>query len=261
MIRQHERNKKKKSSLAQSFNRYKNQVTGNVLKSIKMAGTDVLDSLVSPLVLVEVLKEAGVQALAWKPETLCSYLDRKYTGWSDSKIAEALDHFHTTGEIQTSVPALVRHKLYAIRIIMTSDTAHHEWHIFEKVGGAFNDRLADFSTTEPMSPIECACTVALIDKIRPDKFSNEIAAYVAASCHLDGIYTLEPCKWLNFAEGHLRSMNESSAKRAFSDSIAKEIAGKLESVQKSDYVLKEDFTDIQALKLLALNEAGNSVVA
>lgn len=260
MIKSRSESKKREKDRG-SFSRYTYQVANNVLKSMKMSSTNLRDPLMSPLALADLLKAAGPQSLVWKPETLFSYLDKKYNGWSPEQLTKALDHFHETGEIVSDIPSLVRQKLFSIRIIITSDTAHREWNIFEKVGSAFNDRLADFGSVEPLVPVECARTVALIDKIRPDKFSNEIAAYVAASCHLDGIYTLEPCKWLNFAEGHLRSMNESSAKRAFSDSIAKEIAGKLESVQKSDYVLKEDFTDIQALKLLALNEAGNSVVA
>lgn len=261
MNRQQEKapEKKKQTSLAKSFVRYTNQVANTVLRGVKMAGSGLLDPLVSPMTLVGVLKEAGIQSLAWKPETLCAYLDKTYGGWSSGRVANALEHFHETGEIQTSVPALVRHKLYAIRIIQTSDTAHREWHIFEKVGSAFSNRLADFTVVEPLSPLECAVTVATIEKIRPDQFSEEIASYIAASCHLDGVYTLLPCKWLKFAEAKLQSLNAVATKRPYSEAIGNEIADRLVAVQKKDYVLNESFADIQALKLLALNVAGDGV--
>ena len=251
---------KKKGKAPSSFARYTAQVASTVLRGIKMSSVDIKNPFISPLELVTVLKAAGPESLAWKPETLYSYLDKTYNGWSPDKIASALEHFHDTGEIKTDVPSLVRHKLHSIRIILTSDTAHREWHIFEKIGSAFNDRLADFNSVEPLSPVECAVTVALIDNIRPDQFSNEVSVYVAASCHMDGFYTLTPCKWLNFAEDDLQKINEASTGRPYSSAIGKQIENRLGIVQKNDYALEENFSDIQALKLLALNVAGDSAL-
>jgi hypothetical protein len=251
---------KKKGKPPQSFARYTAQVAKTVLQGIKMSGMDIHDPFINPTKLVEVLKMAGPSSLAWKPETLYSYLDKNYSGWSSEKIANALEHFHATGELQTDIPTLVRQKLHSIRIVLTSDTAHREWHIFEKVGCVFSNRLADFRTIEPLSPLECAVTVALIDSMRPDRFSDEVAAYVAASCHMTGIYTIAPCKWLNFAESYLQKMNEASTGRPYSSSIGEQISSRLSVVQKADYILEETFSDIQALKLLALNVAGDSAL-
>jgi len=221
-----------------------------------MAGPSLVNPYLSPLAILEVLKALGPESMAWKPEVLFSRLDPQ------TDAGEALESFHSTGEIKSAIPPINRHKIFALRIIMTSDTAHTDWHVFEKIGGAFNGRLAHFGVIEPLSPLECVTTVALINAIRPDIFSGEITSYVAASCHLDGFYTLLPCKWLSFAEAKLQEMNQAETARPFNPQIAGDINSKLDIMLKGSLaVVEETFTNIQAMKLLALNKAGEDAIA
>lgn len=256
MIRSGKKESKKenKQTVAKNFSKFTNQMAATVLRGIKMASPSLTDPNISIMEALEVLKSLGVQALAWKPETLFSVLDK------ETDASEALLRFHETGTLHTKIPDINRQKIYALRIIMTSDTAHREWHIFEKVGSVFNGRLAHFGVVEPLDPIECARTVAIINSIRPDMFSEEIISYVAASCHLDGLYTIAPCKWLNFADQKLQELNKEKTGRSLDLNIANKISDRLTVITNGKEQPAEDFCDIQALKLLALNTAGDSVV-
>lgn len=244
--------KENQNGKARAFSRYANQIAGTVLKSIKMASANVYDDLVSILDIVELLRELGPLSLSMKPEVLCAVIDRKYGGWSEERCAEAILKYHDTGVIDSGLSSLSRQKLYAARLVMISDAAYQEWHIFEKVGGVFNDRVASFSVSEPLSPGECARTAALMHYIRPDKFSDEILAYIAASCHVAGIYTTVPSEYLAMADTLLQMMNKEETGREVSGKIIDDIKKKLSDFRAggADYS-DESFVDVQAVKLLA----------
>lgn len=267
MIRRPEEKDKKKQSPptahAKAFDRFNRQILKTVFNSIKMASAVLTDPLSSPLAIFHELQMLGQDAFLWKPETLMAAIDSKVYLWTSDQVAEALNHFHDTGEIKTNVPPLVRQKIYAIRTIVTSDTPHIEWNIFEKVGSVFNDRVANFSVVEPLSPGECARTIALIEAIRPDAYSNEIKAYIAASCHEDGMYTISPSKYLNMAEEHLAMMNREGAFRATSPDLVEKISMKLETIRAEASKIMEitdDFVLIQAIKLFAIDKTGDDAV-
>jgi hypothetical protein len=224
-----------------------------------MASPSVYDPKINPMTLLNILKNIGVQSLGWKPETLFANLDKTYGNWDSDKVADALNKFHETGVIQTDIPNIVRHKIYAIRIISTSDTAHREWHVFEKVGSAFNGRLAHFGVVEPMSPIECANTVAIIDAIRPDEFSHEVKAYIAASCHQDGLYTLKPSKYLKMSDDLLQMMNREETGRPINDKMVGDIIGRKATIASATEPV-EDFVGIQAAKLLAIDTSAEDII-
>jgi len=217
----------------------------------------------NPLVLLEALKKLGIGALAWTPETLMAAIDQKFGGWSKAQADDALEHFHHTGTLKTNVPQLVREKLYAIRVISTSNSAQTEWHIFEKIGGVFNDRVAQFGTVEPLSAAECARTVALIEEMRPDTYENEVKIYIAASCHVDGLYTAAPVKWLAMAEPYLQQMNfETTGEHVdpqVKDAIGAEFA-KYKANKGTLREVEEELVPVQATKLLAIDEYAEEVL-
>ena len=235
-----------------------------VVAGIKMAANDIFyNPSVNPLKLVDALKTLGIGALGWAPETLMSAIDKKYGGWTDEQVAEALEHFHKTGTLKTKVPQLVREKLYAIRVIATSNSAQTEWHIFEKIGGVLNDRIAQFGTVEPLSAAECARTVAIIEDIRPDTYENEIKIYIGASCHSDGLYTVAPCKWLAMAEPYLQQMNFEATGDQIDLEVKKTIEdalGHLEKTKHEPHEVDDSLVEIQACRLLAINEYAEEVL-
>lgn len=234
-----------------------------LLTGIKMADHHPFqDPLENPLSLAQSFKRLGLGALTWSPETLYSEIDRRYNGWDDAKVAEALTHFHKYGVIKTDVPQLVREKIYAIRVVATSDTAHTEWHVFEKVGGAFNDRTAKFGVVEPLSAAECARTIALMENIRPDSYSDEIKIYIAACCHEAGLLTVEPIKWLSMSEAYLQRMNKDAMEEAVSPQEKEFIIKKyLEEKSQTMREIADDVVSIQAAKLIAIDHYASSSVA
>lgn len=233
-----------------------------VVSGIKLADDQSFNSDANPLFVTEVLKGLfGVECLGWKPETLMAAIDRRIHGWSDEKIALALEHFHNTGEIKTDVSPLLRQKIYAIRIVATSDTAHSEWHIFEKVGCAFNDRVANFGVVEKLSVSECAKTIALIENIRPDSYTSEIKNYIAACAHEEGFYTLKPSKYLNMAESDLLRLNKESMGVPASVNIILEIQNKYTQMgQDSVKIDPDSLVDIQAMRLFAADAIADEAV-
>jgi len=156
--------------------------------------------------LLEKLKsDFGLKFLTLEPETLFGEIDR-LQGWSRERMNVALDHFTDTGEIDSEIPIIVRNKIFALRVVCTSDSAYESWEVFEKVGGAFNDRAAQFDTLEPLSAFECAKTIALLWSISADKFSNEVLGYVAACCYESGLYSTTPSHWLYVCDAQLSAI-------------------------------------------------------
>lgn len=222
------------------------------------------DPLANPLALAAALRSLGIEALVWKPETLFAAIDRKFNYWSDQKVGEALDKFHDTGLIQTDVPSLVRQKIYAIRIIATSDTAHNEWHVFEKVGCAFNDRVAQWGIVEKLSPGECARTIAIIEHIRPDddNYSREVRTYIAASCYEEGMLTTSPSKYLSMCDDQLRQIMRQDGGSEIKFEMRNKISDRVTAIrgQLRTMAMVEDITTIQALKIIAVDACGDQVI-
>ena len=256
--KQESKKKEEKRNIGQNFLKFRNQLAKTILRGVKMAGVGIYDPHISNKDLYNHLHDLGPSVLALKPETLMAEMDKKYGGVDSEKISAALIHFHETGELQTDIPEINRQRLYALRILITSDTAYHEWHVFEKIGSVMNGRLAHFGVVEPLSPLECAVAVSVMDAVRPDTFSEEIASYVAACCHQEGIYTLKPCRWLSFADSKLQMMNKEQSGREVSPEIVSNIESKLYIISKGDYKPEEEFSDIQAMRILAMNKAGDS---
>lgn len=234
-----------------------------IVSGIKLAGGNPFaDPNTNPLALVQALRNMGIGTLGWAPETLFSAIDRMYFGWNEEKAHQALEKFHDTGVIQTDVPLVVRQKIYAIRIVATSDTAHNEWHIFEKVGCAFNDRVAKFGVVEKLSPGECARTLAVMEAIRPDSYSNEVKVYIAATAHEDGLLTLRPSKYLKTASYALEDMNRDSMGTSLNYEIESKITKKIEILSaNSGKIIDDDIVTIQALKIMAIDNMGDDIAS
>lgn len=220
------------------------------------------NDIARPIDLVRALKELGATALTWTPETLCAVIDGRFGGWTKARVAQALDHFHTTGNLDTRIPDLVRQKLYALRIVVTSDSAHNFWENFEKIGCVFNDRLANFTTVQTLSAAECARTVAIIENIRPDQYASEVKIYIAACCHQDGLYTAKPSEWLHFFDPELQKFNEDSIGAKTDPKLEEAIEAKYLEYKKARGGSLEDSTEsLQAVKLLGIDQYASEAIS
>lgn len=228
-----------------------------IYSSVKMAAADTdvfYQPHTEPLILVESLRRLfGTACLEWLPETLVTAIDFKSGKIDVDQRQRRLADFHLTGELSTDVPSLIRQKIYAIRVVATSDQAHLIWDVFEKVGAVFNDRLADFGNVQRMSTGECARTIAIMDSIRPDEFGPQVKAYVGAVAHEDGFLTLTPSKWLKTFDADLQRFNIAAKTPSLDDAGQAKLVERLKSAAASDTQDPEDLFDIQARKLLAVD--------
>ena len=228
-----------------------------LVPGLKMASEGVFkDPLANPLHLTRALKKLGIAVLAWTPETLAATIDEKFNGWDKTKVSDALTSFHKTGVIKSDIPQLVREKIYAIRVIATSNSAQTEWHIFEKVGGAFNDRAAKFGIVEPLSAAECARTVAIIENIRPDSYTDEVKIYIAVCCHQAGLLTVSPVNWLSHCDPYLQELNRQATGDTLSAEMREKISAKYAETLSNTSSAKEvpdEVIAVQAAKLAAIH--------
>jgi hypothetical protein len=216
----------------------------------KLASSPFYDVKVNVLTLLAELKKFGEGVLLQSPETLFAMIDKRFGNKTEEEAMKDIEFYHEHEELRTDVPAIVRNKIYAIRTASMSDAPYEEWNIFEKVGGAFNGRVVNFSHLEPMSSGECAATVALLDAIRPDRFSNEVKIYMAACCHQDGLLTVAPVEQLAIAEKYLQQFNEESLGTTDPVQVA-EISTIFSQMKEGQMdPTAEDVTHTQAGKLL-----------
>lgn len=106
----------------------------------------------------------------WEAETLWQMLPQDFS-------------IEVTEELKGAVQAL--------QILYTTHFAHEHWHVFEKVGHAFNDNTVLFGVLQPLEMDEVAWTVHVIDTIRPNEvYDPEVLAYIAACAKQAGIVYL-----------------------------------------------------------------------
>jgi hypothetical protein len=92
------------------------------------------------------------------------------------------------------------------------------WHIFEKVGHAFNWNPVSFQIVQPLEPDEAALAMAILGKIQPRaKFENEVLIYVAACAKSAGMVYLPD----NIAPGVQEKLNEITFEHALRDAVKK----------------------------------------
>lgn len=91
--------------------------------------------------------------------------------------------FHQLG---TEISDINKNKIMAVIACMESDLPYDEWHVFEKVGEAFNNQLPNLSHIQPLTPGECAWTVKCLRSIREKPLSDEVKTYIASCLHDDG---------------------------------------------------------------------------
>jgi len=108
----------------------------------------------------------------WEPETL----------WQTLKLEHGIE---TTDELKNLIMAL--------QLTVKTNQPFENWHVFEKVGHAFNFNPVNFSLLQPLEPHEAALALALLRKIRGDTpYESEICGYLAASAKNAGLVYLDP---------------------------------------------------------------------
>lgn len=120
----------------------------------------------------------------WEPETIRVTLDKDF-GFEVSEDGENL--------------------LGALQLVLNTNQAHEHWHVFEKVGHAFNANVVDFSILQPLELDEIALTIDLLRRLRPkQEYLSEIPGYIAAVAKNSGVVYLPPDLFATGPDEHIR---------------------------------------------------------
>jgi hypothetical protein len=101
------------------------------------------------------------------------------------------------------VGEIARNKIMALRLAATTDTPWLDWDVFEDSGLAWNDIIPLIGTFQPMTPMQTAFAVHVLQGIRPDEpFDDEVTAYIAAIIEEEG-FVYAPAEYFANAQGLL----------------------------------------------------------
>jgi hypothetical protein len=163
---------------------------------------------------------------AWEPETLLWSLRRDFG----------------------PVGNLVMNKIQAMGVAGRTDVPWQDWDIFENSGLAWNDIIPIFGAFQPVTPMQIAFTVTILNSIRKDEFANEVNAYIAAILDDHGIVYAPP-EWFAGAQSLLDRDNNTPGlltdiKKAWK--VAKKV-----NPEEIDWNT-EDAVEVQVLKLAVI---------
>lgn len=122
-------------------------------------------------------------------ELLNEHYKHAWWDWEPETIWQTLSHDH-----QIEPTEAIKNIVQALQVIVSTDQPFEHWHVFEKVGHAFNYNHVSFATLQPLEVDEIAVTVKLLRAIRPKaEFDKEVCAYMGACAKHSGIvYLPEP---------------------------------------------------------------------
>lgn len=160
----------------------------SVVKSIQDPHKAIGKALVSGLTMKAVFeKEAGLSVLGVYG-ILNEHYGRDWWHWEPETVWQTLQKEHSS-----DVTEDLRGLISALQLVVTTNQPFENWHIFEKVGQAFNKNPVNFGIVQPLEPQEAALTVKLLQRIRPKtEFDPEICAYLAATAKNAGIVYMDP---------------------------------------------------------------------
>lgn len=122
------------------------------------------------LILVKIMtNKYGANWISWETETLRM---------------ELLQDFDDVSEIAFQ-------KVCAGQLALAHDMCWKEWEVFEKVCAACNHSFPVFSFTQPPEPEELSITMATLNELADNEYSEEVKKYMVAACLNDGLLYLD----------------------------------------------------------------------
>jgi len=120
-------------------------------------------------------------------EFLNSHYGREWRDWESETVWKTLqeDHF------SEGTPEEIKEAILALQLTSTTMAPLEHWHVFEKVGHAFNLNDITFVMLQPLEPDEAALAMGIINVIQPKtEFEPEILIYVAVCAKTAGMVYL-----------------------------------------------------------------------
>lgn len=127
----------------------------------------------------------SIEKLLEKPDltpiALNEILNRVYnTEWIITPIRPLILHIERIFNIK--LPQENIDKIGAIKVLLNNDSFWDHWHIFEKVGVAFNDHIVRTDIMQPLQACEAIYTFKTSRYFRKEKFSDEVIVYAYFCC-------------------------------------------------------------------------------
>lgn len=118
---------------------------------------------------------------------LNNHYNRQWTDWEPETLWATLARDHKPPSEG------LKNVIMALQVVVKTNFPFEQWHVFEKVGHAFNKNPVSFSIVQPLELNEVAYTLKILKKIRPKmKFDPEVYAYIASIAKNSGVVYLPP---------------------------------------------------------------------
>lgn len=189
---------------------------------------------ISPISIVDLMLQHK-EWIDWEPETIWCDIDDMYSDLPKG---------------QPKFPPEFKDIVMAIKLCIMNNMAWEQWNAFSQVVMAFNNIPPSFNSYLKPTLAQVAYAVYVMNKIKVNKFSDEVASFVACVAKDDGMIAL-PCG-LEFAQETLELLNPHirskmvATKEAWGYCIVK---GSLPSTINDD-----NFIAIQCAKLMAIDK-------
>lgn len=121
----------------------------------------------------QIAKTAKVDYTDWEPLSTAALIEHRLgPDWITYEPETIIDALALTAEQLT--------KAFCARHVLYSRTPFTDWHVFEKVAIAANNRIPNFETTQDLAPYELAWAVEHMRRIDASTpFSEEVKNYIA----------------------------------------------------------------------------------
>ena len=160
-------------------------------KAATVVGAIIQKKPVSRMIMKEIVKDIvkeGSISILSLYEILSDHYGRDWWDW----LPETLWH-HLANDHGVLATEELRNAVQAIQMMLTTNQAHENWHIFEKTVHALNLEPVDFKTLQPCEPDRIARALRLMTSIRPQQeYDSEVIQYIAACCHHAGLCYAPP---------------------------------------------------------------------
>lgn len=193
-------------------------------------------AIVSKAVLDSAFEKEAATSILNVYHALNEHYKQDWWDWEPETIWQTL-----TKELGVEAFPELRAMILALQLTLRTNQPFEHWHIFEKVGHAFNFNPVDFSIVQPLELTEIAWAYKVLESLRAKaEYAPEIWTYMAAAAKSSGVVYLPP-KYFGEAQAHLDRMHNDLELKAL-------VAAK-----------KNDGSDAFKIQLLRLKEIADYV--
>ncbi|NDC22529.1 MAG: hypothetical protein EBZ49_00140 [Proteobacteria bacterium] len=127
-------------------------------------------------------KESNVPVLKLFEELNDEFKDG-WWDWEPETLWQTFEGIRPSDELKNMIQAL--------QVVVKTNAAFENWHVFEKVSHAFNENPVLFSAIQPLELDEIAYTHKILKTIRPkEEYEDEVLGYIASCAKRSGVVYL-----------------------------------------------------------------------